>query len=81
MSEEVWTIIKYKPKDGCEEEFLKELSRLKKIMTEKFDLIIDLQSKFRNTLILKKIPTKFFYSSTMNFIFCTKKLIYCLLYI
>ncbi len=34
MSEEVWTIIKYKPKDGCEEEFLKELSRLKKIMTD-----------------------------------------------
>ena len=43
-------------------------------MTKKFDLIIDLQSKFRNTLILKKIPAKFFYSSTMNFIFCTKKL-------
>ena len=44
------------------------------IMSEKFDLVIDLQSKFRNTLILKKIPTKFFYSSTMNFTFCTKKL-------
>jgi len=44
------------------------------LMTKKFDLIIDLQSKFRNTLILKKIPAKFFYSSTMNFIFCTKKL-------
>tara|TARA_B100000965_G_scaffold211477_1_gene176706 strand:- start:252 stop:971 length:720 start_codon:yes stop_codon:yes gene_type:complete len=43
-------------------------------MSEKFDLVIDLQSKFRNTLILKKIPTKFFYSSTMNFTFCTKKL-------
>ena len=40
----------------------------------KFDLIIDLQSKFRNTLILKKIPAKFFYSPTMSFAFCTKKL-------
>ncbi len=48
--------------------------KFNQIMTEKFDLIIDLQSKFRNTLILKKIPSKFFYSSTMNFIFCTKKL-------
>ena len=48
--------------------------KFNQIMTEKFDLIIDLQSKFRNTLILKKIPAKFFYSSTMNFIFCTKKL-------
>ena len=44
------------------------------VMHEKFDLIIDLQSKFRNTLILKKIPAKFFYSSTMSFTFCTKKL-------
>ena len=43
-------------------------------MAEKFDLVIDLQSKFRNTLILKKIPTKFFYSSTMNFAFCTKNI-------
>ena len=44
------------------------------VTNEKFDLIIDLQSKFRNTLILKKIPAKFFYSSTMSFAFCTKKL-------
>ena len=43
MSEEVWTIIKYKPKDGCEEEFLKELARLKKIMTDnkKYEQIND----------------------------------------
>ena len=34
MSEEVWTIIKYKPKDGCEEEFLEALARLKKIMND-----------------------------------------------
>ena len=31
---------------------------------KKFDLIIDLQSKIRNTIILKKIPTNNFYSST-----------------
>ena len=28
---------------------------------KKFDLIIDLQSKFRNTFILKRIPHNFFY--------------------
>tara|TARA_E500000178_G_C16973963_1_gene732389 strand:- start:564 stop:1517 length:954 start_codon:yes stop_codon:yes gene_type:complete len=40
---------------------------------EKIDLIIDLQSKLRNTLILKQIPHKHFYSSTYGFKFCTKK--------
>ena len=40
---------------------------------DKFDLIIDLQTKLRNTLILKKIPTKSFYSGTYNFSFCTVK--------
>ena len=32
-----------------------------------FDLIIDLQSKIRNTLILKTIPHKYFISSSFNF--------------
>ena len=40
---------------------------------EKIHLIIDLQSKLRNTIILKKIPHDNFYSSTINFKFCTKK--------
>ena len=40
---------------------------------DRFDLIIDLQSKLRNTLILKKLPHINFYSSTYNFKFCTKK--------
>ena len=40
----------------------------------KFDLIIDLQSKFRNTLILKKIPHTNFYSRTLNGFFSTKKI-------
>ena len=39
----------------------------------KIDLIIDLQSKLRNTLILKRIPHDHFYSSTYNFKFCSKK--------
>ena len=39
----------------------------------KFDLIIDLQSKLRNTLILRRIPFNNFFSSTLNFNFCTKK--------
>ena len=37
------------------------------------DLIIDLQSKFRNTIILKKIPHKNFYSSTFGYKFCSNK--------
>ncbi len=40
----------------------------------KFDLIIDLQTKLRNTLILKKIPHTFFYSKTLNGRFSTKKI-------
>jgi len=43
---------------------------IKENSIDKFDLIIDLQSKLRNTLILKKFPHKFFYSSTFNFKFC-----------
>jgi ADP-heptose:LPS heptosyltransferase len=39
----------------------------------KFDLIIDLQSKFRNSLILKRIPHQEFYSTTFKNFFCTKK--------
>ena len=38
---------------------------------DQFDLILDLQSKLRNTLILKQFPSKNFYSSTLNFKFCT----------
>ena len=37
----------------------------------RFDLIIDLQSKIRNTFLLKKIPHIHFYSSTYNFYFCS----------
>ena len=40
---------------------------------DKIHLIIDLQSKLRNTIILKKIPHEHFYSSTYGFKFCTKK--------
>ncbi len=39
----------------------------------KFDLIIDLQSKLRNSLILKRIPHIHFYSKTFNNLFSTKK--------
>ena len=40
---------------------------------QKFDLIIDLQSKFRNSLILKRIPHVNFYSTTFKNLFSTKK--------
>ena len=46
---------------------------IKENSIDEFDLIIDLQSKLRNTLILKKFPHKFFYSSTFNFKFCNIK--------
>mgnify|MGYP003389168169 CR=1 FL=1 len=40
---------------------------------DKFDLIIDLQSKIRNTLILKQIPCENFFSTTFNYFFSSKK--------
>ena len=40
----------------------------------KFDLILDLQSKFRNSFILKRIPHTHFYSKTLNGFFSTKKI-------
>ena len=43
--------------------------RIKKYNIEKFDLIIDLQSKIRNSLVLKMIPHKYFISSCLNFKF------------
>ena len=46
----------------------------KKINGVRFDLIIDLQSKFRNSLILKNIPHDHFYSNTLKNIFLTKKI-------
>ena len=52
--------------------FVKRNFKKKNII--KFDLIIDLQSKFRNSLILKRVPHVNFYSSTLNGIFSTKKI-------
>ncbi len=40
----------------------------------KFDLIIDLQTKFRNSLILRQIPHSSFYSRTFNGLFSSKKI-------
>ena len=42
-----------------------------KMGINRFDLIIDLQSKIRNTFLLKKLPHIHFYSSTYNFNFCS----------
>ena len=44
------------------------------INVTKFDLIIDLQSKFRNSLILKRIPHTHFYSNSFKNLFSTKKI-------
>tara|TARA_B100000029_G_scaffold290079_1_gene283736 strand:- start:102 stop:1049 length:948 start_codon:yes stop_codon:yes gene_type:complete len=40
-----------------------------KLKLDKFDLIVDCQSKLRNTIILKQVPSKAFYSSTFNYMF------------
>ena len=48
----------------------------KKKNESKFDLIIDLQSKFRNSLILKCIPHEHFFSTTFKNLFSSKKLKY-----
>ena len=45
----------------------------KKNNYEKINLIIDLQSKLRNSLILKQIPHDLFYSATLNYKFCSNK--------
>ncbi len=45
-----------------------------KMKKAKFDLIIDLQSKLRNSLILKRIPHVHFYSLTFNSFLSTKKI-------
>ena len=45
----------------------------KKKNETQFDLIIDLQSKFRNSFILKRIPHKHFFSTTFNNFFASKK--------
>ncbi len=44
-------------------------NNIKKHNIKTFDLIIDLQSKIRNSLILKIIPHKHFISSCLNFKF------------
>ena len=48
--------------------------KIRKKNESKFDLIIDLQSKFRNSLILKMIPHDVFYSTTFKNLFLTKKI-------
>ena len=53
--------------------YLVTKEKFKTIGIKEFDLIIDLQSKIRNTIILKKIPHKSFYSSSLRFHFCSKK--------
>ena len=40
----------------------------------KYDLIIDLQTKFRNSLVLSRIPHSSFYSRTFNVFFHQKKI-------
>ncbi len=53
--------------------FFKAKNNFLKLNIKKFDLIIDLQSKLRNTIILTRIPTDNFYSSTLNYRFCSIK--------
>jgi len=50
--------------------------KFKKSNETQIDLIIDLQSKIRNTLILKRIPHINFYSTTFGNLFSSKKVKY-----
>jgi len=52
---------------------LKTKKSFLKLNLDKFSLVIDLQSKLRNTIILKRIPSDNFYSSTFNYNFCSIK--------
>ncbi len=54
--------------------YFKVSKKIKELKIDKFDLIIDLQTKIRNTLILKKIPHKFFISACFNFKFSKPKI-------
>ena len=49
-------------------------NRIKTLKIKPFDLIIDLQSKIRNSIILKKLPHDYFISSCFNFRFSNPKL-------
>ena len=42
-------------------------NKIKKQNIETFDIVVDLQSKIRNSLILKMIPHKYFITSCLNF--------------
>ena len=52
---------------------LKVKKKIKEKNIDTFDLVIDLQSKLRNTLVLKQIPCNNFFSSTFKFFFFFKK--------
>ena len=54
--------------------YLKVKKNILDIDYKQFELIIDLQSKIRNTLILKMIPHEYFISSTFNFKFSKPKI-------
>ena len=49
-------------------------SKVKNNNIDFFDIIIDLQTKFRNSMILKTIPHKYFISSSLNFLFSNPKI-------
>ena len=55
MSEEIWTIIKYKPKEGCEDKFVEGLKRLEQII-EKSKAGQEFQNKFNTHM--RKLQTR-----------------------
>ena len=52
-----------------------EINKIVKKNNLYFDIILDLQSKLRNTIILKQIPHGIFFSSTFNFFFFYPKIL------
>ena len=51
--------------------FFKVKKNFSKLKLDKYDLNEDCQSKLRNTIILKQIPSKTFYSPTFGHMFCS----------
>ena len=51
---------------------LKARSEVKNTQKKDFDLVIQLGSHFKTTMVIRQIPSRFFYASTWKFLFCSR---------
>ena len=54
------------------EHILKARAEVKKTQKKDFDLVIHLGSNFKQTMVLRQIPSRYFYASTWGFLFCSR---------